>query len=267
MSQEILLVNQIFPMINGILSHSTYDFTPCNKEELDLLFISNYGLRPVSPLVTNIISDNIANDEELTKISSMLVSIYSKKWDRLKSLVNLDYDPIHNYMDELTEEITGDGTENITSSKTKDFTNLATEEKLINGSNTSESSSSEDFTGTNTGNTSDGVFGFNSTKSVGSETSDTSENSTENNKKSGTSKSTSTFNNSNTLNETTTQTESGTNGVTSTMSRKRVSTHKGNIGNLTTQQLVKQEIEVWKWNFIETVLEDMKNFLTLPIYI
>ena len=49
--------------------------------------------------------------------------------------------------------------------------------------------------------------------------------------------------------------------------RTRESTHSGNIGNLTTQQLMKQEIELWKWNFIQNVLADLCEFTTLPIYL
>lgn len=50
------------------------------------------------------------------------------------------------------------------------------------------------------------------------------------------------------------------------LSRARKYTHKGNIGNLTPQQLIQQEIDLWRWNFIEEVLNDVKNFITIPIY-
>ena len=50
------------------------------------------------------------------------------------------------------------------------------------------------------------------------------------------------------------------------LNRARKYTHKGNIGNLTPQQLIRQEIDLWRWNFIEEVLNDVKNFITVPIY-
>lgn len=50
------------------------------------------------------------------------------------------------------------------------------------------------------------------------------------------------------------------------LSRARKYTHKGNIGNLTPQQLIQQEIDLWRWNFIEEVLNDVKNLITIPIY-
>lgn len=50
------------------------------------------------------------------------------------------------------------------------------------------------------------------------------------------------------------------------LNRARKYTHKGNIGNLTPQQLIRQEIDLWRWNFIEEVLTDVKNFITIPMY-
>lgn len=50
------------------------------------------------------------------------------------------------------------------------------------------------------------------------------------------------------------------------LNRARKYTHKGNIGNLTPQQLIQQEIDLWRWDFIEEVLNDVKNFITVPIY-
>lgn len=60
----------------------------------------------------------------------------------------------------------------------------------------------------------------------------------------------------------------GTETEESSSDRTRVRdfTHVGNIGNLTTQQLIGQEIELWRWTLIQQVLNDVKDFLTLPVY-
>lgn len=44
-------------------------------------------------------------------------------------------------------------------------------------------------------------------------------------------------------------------------------THVGNIGNHPTQQLIEDEINLWRWNFVQEVLDDVKEFTTIPIYI
>lgn len=55
--------------------------------------------------------------------------------------------------------------------------------------------------------------------------------------------------------------------VNTALARAKQSIHKGNIGNLTPQQLITQEIELWRWNFIDEVMNDIKSMITLPIYI
>lgn len=44
-------------------------------------------------------------------------------------------------------------------------------------------------------------------------------------------------------------------------------THIGNIGNHPTQQLISDEIDLWRWNFVQEILDDVKEFTTIPIYI
>lgn len=40
----------------------------------------------------------------------------------------------------------------------------------------------------------------------------------------------------------------------------------GNIGNITSQKMIAEEVEVWKWNFIYEVINDVKLFISIPIY-
>ena len=55
--------------------------------------------------------------------------------------------------------------------------------------------------------------------------------------------------------------DSGTDSVA------RSGRHFGNIGNLTSQKQLKEEIELWKWNYVETILNDAKDFLCLDTYL
>lgn len=55
--------------------------------------------------------------------------------------------------------------------------------------------------------------------------------------------------------------------VNRALARAKQSIHRGNIGNLTPQQLITQEIELWRWNFIDEVMSDIKSMITIPIYI
>lgn len=260
-------VREIFPIIEGVFAHCDYDFGIVDKAELDRLFYTNYGLRSVAPIVTSLVLNPRATDDDLTVLGRTFTALYSHKWDRLKDLYVTDYDPLHNYLDELVETVE-DNTSKNTNLTTSDTGSSKTTEKLDNTrtdnlkraetNNSSESGTSRDEAS---------VYGFNSTSTVPSNLNDGSDSSSYQ----GTTNVTNTGTQANVTNKTldgsnsrnlTSKKESG---VKSTITK--TSTHRGNIGNLTTQQLMKQEIELRRWNFIEAVLEDAKELLTIPMYL
>ena len=314
--EKMKKINEVFVITNGIFSNMDFDFSPCEKIELDLLFHSNYGERRIAPLIKNIINENkVASEENVKMISNILLHLFSNKWLRLKKTLELDYEMIHNYYDEFTEEISDTGSERSIISKNKEGNNTGNIEKTGNDTLTNSTdntinnevvnTSTKNITGENTvnateeignektitENTNDSIFGFNSENSSNSDSSDS--NSTEN--QTGNKTSSITNNNSNVenvtnnqtnrtseiqsgssnkeytnteqINSTHTETENASNDVTSNMKRIRKSIHKGNIGNLTSQQLIKQEIEVRRNNFIEIVLNDVKEYITIPMYL
>lgn len=261
-----LKVNELFPITNGLFTHIEYDFSMITKAELDIMFIANYGERSTSPLISRLVSGVSPTDEELIKIASILKSYYSNKWDHLKKLYLLEYDPIHNYLDELTETITGE--DSGVSSKNSTVTTDMTQDDTRNNTRTDNLSE----TGTSTSNTTDdnnsedSVYGFNSVDGVKSDSGTELLKSTEsvNGTKTNTGTQTASLVSKNVNKGTVTQGNTSTSS--DNKSQTRSSKHSGNIGNLTTQQLFKQELEVRKWNFINTVLEDIKELTTIPIY-
>lgn len=72
--------------------------------------------------------------------------------------------------------------------------------------------------------------------------------------------------------DTGTQTNSGTNSSTETSSldtdgeKSREYTKTGNIGNISTQKLLNEELDLWRYNFILEMMRDVINFISLPIY-
>ena len=61
-----------------------------------------------------------------------------------------------------------------------------------------------------------------------------------------------------------TSSESSTNGTEG--ERTREYTKTGNIGNLSTQKLLKEEIDLWQYNFILEMMRDVIGTISLPIY-
>ena len=43
-------------------------------------------------------------------------------------------------------------------------------------------------------------------------------------------------------------------------------TKTGNIGNLKTQEMIEAEIRLWRWNILNEMMNDIKDYITLPVY-
>lgn len=50
------------------------------------------------------------------------------------------------------------------------------------------------------------------------------------------------------------------------MNETRTLTRHGNIGVTTSQQMLESEIQLWEWNFFETVFKDIDTMLTIQTY-
>jgi hypothetical protein len=266
MMVSILKINQFINPTIGFFKHMQFDFEVVTNEQLDIMFFANYGEKNPAPIVTKILSLE-PTVTEASQLANIVESLYSVKWNKLKELSNLEYDPIHNYKDTLIETI-----------KNKEIGNIVDDIELKNtriGSGTRNNTRTDNLSSALTKDTTltldsgidDGIYGFNSEEVSNSNTSKTHDVTTD--KGTDTTINTGTQINAGDSSERVEDTKAGTNirDTDITNDRTRSSTHEGNIGNLTTQQLMKQEIELWQWNFIEMVLSDVKDFLTIPIYL
>lgn len=287
-------IMQMLPMNNGIFAHIHYEFPEflsITDAQMDLAFLSLYGLKICAPVVHVVHQDDedlVLTNAELQTLADLIKAMYKHNWDRLADILSIEYDPIHNYQDiyheELTEGIEGDSTRtpNISIADSNTITDNAT---VTDGGTETRRTTRND-----TDNRNDFTreeysdadihkrYGFNSPEnepvgdSVDESQSVRTNELTVEDTKAGTEQTT--------INGGLSRTTQGTKGVNGTKrttgneteehssdrERVRDSSHLGNIGNLTTQQLLTQEIELWRWNFIQQVLNDVKDFLTLPVY-
>lgn len=250
----------------GFITHFNYDFQFTDATKLDILFYTSYGERNPAPIITNILSES-PTDAELKLLGEICLSMFSEKWNKMKNLCSIEYNPIYNYHDELIEHsLTEEVGKTNESNKGRDTDSNTVTRSDTRTDNLSTSGQKNETT-TNNALTNDSVYGFNSSNSTGTDDSKVTE--------TGVSSDTTTINN------TGTQIHSITGSDTkefvkdytvvkdSNNSEKidRNYIHSGNIGNLTTQQLIRQEIDLWEWKFSEMVLNDLKEFLTIPIYL
>lgn len=305
----------LLPMTNGIFNHMNYQFkADIDKDAMDMMLKTDYGERNPSPVVDYVVGFAEAEnprefvwtqmtEAQLTTLAELILSMYKRKWDKLGDVYDIEYDPIHNYLDEWEDESDGiknnTQTHNLTrrdsydlhvdreNTRTDDLEDSTT--GTVQKSNTRTDNLSEtveiDETHTDSGTGADNVFGFNSVAAVGSDTNSSSNSggyntdSTKANTGTRTDAGVDTYNT--TLAHTGTRADDGSEDTTGTMtrgttgtvtdagtdSRDRSGRHFGNIGNLTSQKQILEEIELWKWNYAREILEDVRDFIALPTYL
>ena len=367
-------IKQIIPMTNGIFSHMNYEFrAEINKGSMDIMFGTTYGQRNPSPIVEGIQDEygEQLTDSNLNSLAAIIVQMYKPKWDKLGEIYDIEYDPIHNYLDQWSDTSEGNDAEEISSSGTREDeyghtisddntrTDNLSERELSNrdidstrtdnlteletrnlansntrtdnlteqqtygktDTRTDNLASTEDVTTSKTGSGSENnaLYGFNSTTAVNSDSTSSSDTSSETvdrdttntgtsanvqsgsdskvnsgtQTNQGTDSGTVTTANTGTertltdddLDRTTTNTgtrsderdivHGGTDSRTTSGSQERSLTsqkdrsgrHFGNIGNLTSQKQILEEINLWRWNYMQEILNDVKEFCTLPVYL
>ena len=264
---EIPKVMDIFPMTNGIFSKIDYDFGDMTNAYIDTLFITDFGLKRVAPLVSTILGqDTELSSEKLTLLGDMMLKYYKNKWDRSKAILEADYDPLHNYLDEYQEH--RDEVKDEENLRTR---NLSTSDTSTNSSsNTRTDNLSESRSGTDNSTTTESGannrYGLNSVDPAGVTTDSNSVTVQDTTSNSRTNTGTQTNAGSENLSRTIGETGTESKALDANNDYDIEGYHKGNIGNISTQKLIKEELELWRWNFIQDVLHDARDFLTLPLY-
>lgn len=271
--------------------------------QMDIKLVVDYGERYSSAAV-DYFHDNQSTEQvnldsaAISQLAEYLISIYGDRWIRSADALFAEYDPIHNYLDEWedalerTDVLDGESnrTDNLTVTDTKDLTenytrtNALLDTRTDNLSNSSSRTDnlSEGLTGTDSNSVSNELYGFNSSTAVGSDSSSESgsNSSTKTNSGtqtiSGTNTGTQSTSRTGTISDATTNT--GTDTVTHggtvkteqddsrTIGQTRSGRHFGNIGNLTTQKMILEEIELRKLSLMNEMVKNVADEITIPMY-
>lgn len=257
--------------MDGIWTKIDYDFPEefqVEPSQLDVLFMSNWSMRTAAPIldVLHDGSGHMLSDEELVTLAEIINGMFKHKWDKLMNAAIIEYDPIHNYHDHLVEEIEYGEEVDRTKSGSASNSNTRTDNLVERMDDDREIEESRNLETSGSNSSESGIYGFNSSNSVG----ESDGSGTNSNEESGTV--TTTHSGNMTTTNTGTQAESGSNtysetgGDDTSGTRNREYTKEGNIGNISTQKLLNEELELWKYNFIYEMMRDVANFVSLPIY-
>lgn len=283
----------MIPITKNLFNYIDYDFSELGIDNatLSFYFASKYNERWCNSVVELLMeSDGTITNANLTVLGQYIKQLYEKKWDKLAALLTAQYDPIHNYLDDMTEEITDNDDKSVTldldgtnsNTRTDNTTETTSNTRTDNTTRTDNLTRTDDLEQTRdvgtTNDRTDSVYGFNSSDAVpseekaGSGSVDETDTQTGTVRNTGTVTNTGTVSNSGSRQNTGTVGNSGSNTVDSTenterdYTRERTVTHTGNIGNIATQDLMQKEVDFWAWNFVIQVISDVADVITLPTY-
>lgn len=249
------------PLTSGIF-HYIYTLTPSipwgddiDASVLDLEYIGNIsGQKNVSPLIKNILlkdsTTNVLTSENMQTLATTIYKMFYDSWVKEYNTLSLEYNPISNY--DMTESETASGTTGNTRLNTGTQATAKTGTTTNTHTGTQGTTDSNQASGTTTGSADRGLYGFNSSESVGDSTDSTS--TTTGTTASGSSTRTDNLTDTQTDNTTDTRTDNLSETDSGTHSDTRTLTRSGNIGVTTSQQMLQAEREVNLWNFFYTVL-------------
>ena len=262
-------IKDVMSLTTDLFGYINYDLTELEITDaaLNFYFMSKYSNRWVSPVLELLMDDEgEISVENFTVLGNYLNQLYAHKWDKLKDLLTLEYDPIHNYSDTMSEEIT----DNDDKSVTLDLDGTTSNTRTDNTTRTDNLTRTDDLEQTRevetTDDRSDSLYGFNSSDAVPSNEKTGAGSVDETDTQTGTVRNTGTVTNTGTVGNSGTNTIDSTESIERDYTRERSVTHVGNIGNISTQNLLGQEVEFWQWNFIIQMLSDVADAITLPIY-
>lgn len=201
---------------------------------LDIEYHGNIaGDKPIAPLLTNMLTDNIITSLAAQRIAGLFWSMFGTNITKQYAVLSTQYNPIQNY----------------------DMTETATDTENAENANVRTGGKTDTHTGqTKTETDSDAnAYGFDSATPVGVDTGHTS--------------TTNTIGLDNIPVTDTTTYNNQTDAQTIDSTREHTLTRTGNIGVTTSQQMLQSEIDLWMWNFYTDYLFPSANLiLTLPIY-
>lgn len=270
--ENLTKIKEILTPTTDLFNYIDYDLTGTSltTQMLSFLFYSKSANRWCSPFIDNFIEEN-DGEKEISEQSLQMIGRYVKgilqpNWDKFKAVTLEEYDPIHNFssntVETISDEKSNTRTDNLTrtdnTTRTDSFTN--TNQRVEEIDTTEQVDKSDNSSGES------GVYGFNSNDSVGTDTNNSELLSNVTTDKSGSVTTTDSGSNGGTSRNTGTVTNTGTQSDSGTFGRERETTQTGNIGNLSTQKLLTEEIELWQWNFAEQIVTDVMRLLTLSIY-
>lgn len=145
-------IKDVLSIEQGFFAFINYEIDNFTFAQLDLLFLSKYGEREISPIIESLLDENKQlSNEKLELLGAIILNMFSHSWDSQNAVLTAEYDPLENYYETLqtTRNSTNNSTTN-TDNNTYAFNSLDAVDK-DNTSQTSEGGLNETITQTKKG--------------------------------------------------------------------------------------------------------------------
>lgn len=137
-------INEVLTVDSGIFAYIKYNITGFTFAQLDLLFITKYGEREISPIIESLLDENKQlSSEKRELLGSIIYNMFSYNWDNQNTVLTYEFNPIENYYEVLETTRTGENTNTTnTDNNTFAFNSIESVDR-DNTNQTSESGTNE----------------------------------------------------------------------------------------------------------------------------
>lgn len=232
---------------DSTVTHNTTNTRTDNLTELETRNLGNSSTR----------TDNLVETDTYGKTSTRTDNLHeSRDTDTATSDTGSDANNLYGF-----NSATAVGHDTSSSSNTgsndvdETIDNTGTQATVDSGSDSRANTGTQSMTGTDTGTVTTANTGTEQTALSGTERTVTDNTGTR------------TMAQTDTLSGEDSTTESGSTHDVESTDRDRSGRHFGNIGNLTSQKQIQEEINLWRWNYVKEILSDVSEFCCLPVYL
>lgn len=145
-------IKDVISIEQGFFAFINYEIDNFTFAQLDLLFLTKYGEREISPIIESLLDENKQlSNTKLELLGAIIRNMFAHSWDNQNAVLTAEFNPLENYYEtlETVRESENSNTTN-TDNNTYAFNSLDSVDK-DNTSQTSEGGLNETVTQTKKG--------------------------------------------------------------------------------------------------------------------
>ena len=96
-------IKDVLSIEQGFFKFIKYTIDNFTFPQLDLLFLSKYGEREISPIIESLLDENQQlSDEKLQMLGDIIRNMFAHSWDSQNTILTHEFTPFDNYYETIT---------------------------------------------------------------------------------------------------------------------------------------------------------------------